>query len=134
MKFTISTQELNYLLNKIQNVVSPKPAMPLLVNFLIEAYNDELILTATDLTVGIRCYLTDVSIHEEGASTLPAKKFAQLLRELPHPSIEIATNSNEVTQIIAGTSRFKINGMSKNDFPQSSRSFKLFLFPFRKKS
>lgn len=116
MKFIISTQELNYLINKIQNVVNQKPTIPILSNFLIEAGNDELILTATDLTVGIRCS-TEAQILEEGATTLPAKRLAQLIRELTAANVEISTNSHEVTSLAAGTSRFKLNGMSKNEFP-----------------
>src|SRR4051794_35087946 len=111
MKFVLSTQELNYLINKIQNVVSQKPAVPILSNFLIEAFNNEITLTATDLTVGIRCN-TETKILEEGATTLPAKRFAQLIRELTALNVEISSNPNEVTTIIAGTSRFKLNGMS----------------------
>ncbi len=65
MKFIISLAEINKLLGKIQNVVAQKPTIPILSNFLIEAANDELVLTATDLTVGIRCY-TEAKILEEG--------------------------------------------------------------------
>jgi DNA polymerase-3 subunit beta len=117
MKFIISTQELNQLISKIQNIVNLKPTIPILSNFLIEASNDELILTATDLTVGIRCHTTEVEILEEGATTLPAKKLAQLVRELTAAQIEISSNSNEVTTLVAGSSRFKLNGMSKHEFP-----------------
>lgn len=116
MKFVISTQELNYLLSKIQNVVSQKPTIPILSNFLLEVLNDELILTATDFNVGIRCH-TDAKIIEEGGTTLPVKKFSQLMRELSTLNVEISASSNEVTTIVAGTSRFKLNGMSKNEFP-----------------
>lgn len=116
MKFVISTQELNYLISKILNVVAQKPTIPILSNFLLEAYNDELILTATDLTVGIRCH-TEAKILEEGATTLPAKRLAQLIRELTAVNVEVSTNSNEVTTIVAGTSRFKLNGMSKAEYP-----------------
>lgn len=116
MKFTISTQELNYLINKIQNVVPLKPTVPILANFLIEASNDELILTATDLAVSIRCN-TDAAIEEEGATTLPAKRFSQLVRELTAVNVEISTNSHETTTLIAGTSRFKVNGMNKETYP-----------------
>lgn len=116
MKFVISTQELNYLINKIQNVVPQKPTIPILTNFLIEAGNDELVLTATDLTVGIRCN-TEVKILEEGATTLPAKRLAQLVRELTTANVEISSNSHEITTLVAGTSRFKLNGMSKEEYP-----------------
>lgn len=116
MKFIISTHELNNLINKIQNVVPQKPTIPILTNFLIEASNDELILTATDLMVSIRCQ-AEAKILEEGATTLPAKRLAQLIRELTTASIEIASNSHEITTLIAGTSRFKLNGMSGTEFP-----------------
>ncbi len=116
MKFVISTQELNYLLSKLLNVVSPKPTVPLLSNFLIEASNDELVLTASDLTVGIRCY-TEAQILEEGATTLPAKRFAQLIRELTSPNVEISSNAHDITTVISNSSRFKLNGMNKSGFP-----------------
>jgi DNA polymerase-3 subunit beta len=116
MKFVLSTQELNYLISKIQNVVAQKATIPILSNFLIEARNNEITLTATDLTVGIRCN-TEAKIIEEGATTLPAKRFAQLMRELTVMNVEIACNPNEVTTIVAGTSRFKLNGMGKKEFP-----------------
>lgn len=116
MKFVISTQEFNFLINKCLNVVSAKATVPILSNLLIEAINDELIITATDLTVGIRCF-TEAKILEEGATTLPAKKLAQLVRELTSLNVEVSTNANEVTEIVANTSRFKLVGMNKAEFP-----------------
>lgn len=116
MKFTISTQELNYLLGKIEKVISPKPTIPILSNFLLEAYNDELILTASDLAVSIKCY-TETKILEEGATTLPAKRFAQLIRELTSTDLEVTSNEHDITTITSNASRFKINGMNKSSFP-----------------
>jgi DNA polymerase III subunit beta len=117
MKFVISTQELNFLINKCQSVVSSqKGTIPILSNFLIEALNDELIITATDLTVGVRCF-TEAKILEEGATTLPARRFAQLIRELTSVNVEITTDNNEITEIVADSSRFKLNGMGKKEFP-----------------
>lgn len=116
MKFVISTQELNYLISKIQNVVPAKPTIPILTNFLIEASNDELTLIATDLTVGIRCN-TEAKILEEGSTTLPARRLAQLLRELTTANVELSSNAQEITTLVSGTSRFKLNGMSKEEYP-----------------
>lgn len=116
MKFVISTQELNYLIGKVFNVVSPKATVPILSTILIEAKNGELILTATDLTVGIRCF-TEAKILEEGAITLPAKRFAQLVRELTALNVEISSNQHDIVEIIANSSRFKMHGMSSNQFP-----------------
>lgn len=116
MKFVISRLELATLLSKLQNVVSQKATIPVLNNFLLEAANDELVLSATDLTVGLRCY-TDTKVLQEGATTLPVKKFAQLVRELTCANLEISSNENSITEITADSSRFRLNGMSKNEFP-----------------
>ncbi len=116
MKFVISTQELNYLINKIQNIIPLKPTVPILTNFLIEASKEGLTLTATDLMVGIRCN-TEVNILEEGSTTLPAKKLGQLVRELTAANVEISSNSNQITTVISGTSKFKLNGIGKNEYP-----------------
>lgn len=116
MKFIISTQEFNYLIGKVQRVVPLKPTVPLLGNVLLEAKGGIITLTATDVMVGIRC-TTEAKILEEGATTLPAKKLAGLTKELSAINLEITTNEHEVTEIIAGTSRFLLNGMSKKEFP-----------------
>lgn len=117
MHFIISTQELNYLINKCQNVAGQKATIPILSNILFEAKNGELIVTATDLTVGIRC-TTEVKILEEGSTTLPSKKLASLVRELTAANVEVTTNSNHVTEIVADSSRFRLHGMSRSEYPE----------------
>lgn len=116
MKFVISTQEFNFLISKCQHVVPPNPTMPVLSNILIEAKNGELTLTATDLTVGVRCF-TEAKILEEGSTTLPAKKLGSLIRELTAMNVEFTTNENHVTEIIADSSKFKLHGMAGSQFP-----------------
>ena len=116
MKFVIATQELNQMINKCLNVIAQKAAIPILSNLLIEAVGGRLIVTATDLTVGVRC-VADAKILEEGGTALPGKKLSQLIRELTAANIEVTTNTHEVTEIVANDSRFKLHGMSKNEFP-----------------
>lgn len=116
MKFVIATQELNYLVNKCQNVIPQKSTIPLLANFMIEAKDGHVFITATDLTVGARCF-TEAKILEEGKTTVPAKKLASLLRELTVINLEFYTNDKNVTEIIADSSRFKLHGMGCDEFP-----------------
>ena len=116
MKFVMSRQELVKLMGRIQSVVSTKPAIPILSNILVEAYADQIILSATDLTVSIRTY-SDAKVLEEGAITVPAKHFFSLIRELTSPQVEISVGSDEIVQVVAGSAHFKINGMGKAEFP-----------------
>jgi DNA polymerase-3 subunit beta len=116
MKFIVSKNELTSLIGKIQNVVPSKPALPILSNVLIEAVADQLIISATDLTVSMRA-VCEAKVLEEGAIALPAKKFFQLIRELTAPQVEIHSATSEIAFITAGTSNFRIQGMHKSEFP-----------------
>lgn len=116
MKAVISKIDLVNLIGKIQSIVAAKPAIPILSNVLIEAVDDQLIVSATDLTVSMRCFV-EAKVVEEGAIALPARRFFQLVRELTAPQVKISAQTNEVAEITTGTSVFKINGMSKAEFP-----------------
>ena len=116
MKAVISKDELVSLIGKIQSIVANKPAIPILANVLIEAIDDQLILSATDLTTSMRCY-ADAKIVEEGAIALPAKRFFHLIREITSPQIKISCESDDIAEITAGSSVFRINGMNKTEFP-----------------
>ncbi len=116
MKVIIPRLDLVSLIGKIQNIVAAKPSIPILANVLIEAIDDQLIISATDLTVSIRAY-AEAKVVEEGAITLPARRFFQLIRELTSSTIEIHSSLTDMASINAGTSHFKVNGMHKNEFP-----------------
>lgn len=117
MTFFIPTQELNFLINKIQNVVPAKPAVPILANILLELKDGLLTLTATDLTVGICCQ-TEVKMLKEGRITLPAKRFSQLVRELTAPQVQFTLQDNQMVEILAGTSKFRLHGVSPEPYPE----------------
>jgi DNA polymerase III subunit beta len=118
VKFVIAKQQLLELIGTVQNVVtSPqRAAIPILANVLVEAANDELVFTTTDMKVGIRCY-TEAKILEEGATTLPARRFFQLVRELPDVNVQVSTSADHVTTIVAGASRFRLHGLGRAEFP-----------------
>jgi DNA polymerase-3 subunit beta len=119
MDAVIAKNDLVNLIGKIQNIVPLKPSVPIIANILVEAIDDQIIVTSTDLTISMRCYM-DATVVEEGSIALPAKRFFQLVRELTSPQIKISTHSNEIAEIIAGASMFKINGMNKAEFPTFS--------------
>lgn len=116
MKAVISKLDLVNLIGKIQSIVSAKPAIPILSNVLLEAIDDQLIVSATDLTVSMRCYV-EAKVVEEGAIALPARRFFQLVRELTSSQVKISAQTNEIAEITTGTSVFKIHGMNKGEFP-----------------
>ncbi len=116
MKAVIAKGDLVNLIGKMQSIVAAKPSIPILANVLIEAIDDQIVISGTDLMVSMRCYM-DAKVIEEGSIALPARRFFQLVRELTSPQVKISTQTNEIAEITTGTSIFKINGMNKAEFP-----------------
>ncbi|MCH9625639.1 MAG: Beta sliding clamp [Chlamydiales bacterium] len=116
MKFVISRNELSQLIRKIQNIVPQNASIPILSHFLIEADEGELVFTATDLVVGTRCRVP-AKIYEKGSLSVPSKRFFQLVKELTEPNIEMLAADGEMVEIQAGSSRFRLNGMDKEEYP-----------------
>src|SRR5688500_8905383 len=107
MKTVVAKLDLINMIGKMQNIVPLKPASPILANVLLEAIDDQLIVSATDLSVSMRCYV-DAKVIEEGAIALPAKRLFQLIRELTVPQVKISAQTHEAAEITTGTAVFKI--------------------------
>ncbi len=116
MKFSIQRESFSSLIGKIQGVIPSKAVIPILANVLIEAKDNQITVTATDLTVSIRSSL-EGTVFEEGGIALPARRFFQLIRELRAPEVHFETSSNNIAIITSGSSHFRINGLEKSEFP-----------------
>ncbi|MGB4520861.1 MAG: DNA polymerase III subunit beta [Candidatus Omnitrophota bacterium] len=117
MKFKIKKDVLLDGIQTVQNVITPKSTLPILMNILIETSGDKLKLTATDLDVGITC-LIPVNIQEPGAISIPAKRFGDIIRELPEEDVSLSTKKNNLIIIETELCQFKIMGLPKEEFPK----------------
>jgi DNA polymerase-3 subunit beta len=117
MKIRINKSVLINGIQTVQNVISAKSALPILSNILLEAQNDKLRLTATDLDIGISCAIP-VNCLELGAITVPAKRFGDIIKELPSDEVSISVKKNNMVVIEAGLCQFKIMGLGKEEFPK----------------
>lgn len=117
MHFIIPQSQLVELIGKIQSIIPSKTVLPILSNILIEAEENSLTIKATDLTVSLILH-TDAKVLKKGSTALPARKFFQLIRELTAPYVEIEATEDLNIIIKAGSSRFRLCGMDKNEFPK----------------
>src|SRR5205809_5007921 len=117
MEFTVSKADLVRELNLSQGVVEKKTTIPILSNILIEAKGSRVVLTATDLELGIRCSCP-AKVKKEGAGTVPAKKLLDYVRLLPDGDVSMKFQENHWANITCGRSRTKIAGMSRESFPE----------------
>src|SRR5260370_4283081 len=117
MEFTVSKADLVRELTLSEGVVEKKSTIPILSNILMEAKGGRVILTATDLELGIRCSCP-AKVKKEGAGTVPAKKLLDFVRLLPDTDITIKFLENHWANITCGRSRTKMAGMSRESFPE----------------
>lgn len=117
MELKIKRDDFLKALALTQNIVEKKSTMPILANVLLEAKNKTLRINATDLEVGVSVVCPAEGI-KEGKVTVLAKGLFDIIRELPNELISIKQGENNWLSIICGKSRFKIAGMSFEEFPQ----------------
>jgi DNA polymerase-3 subunit beta len=116
MKFKINQDHFSNGLQQVLNVVGSRATMPILSNVLIEAEEGHISLTTTNLDLGIRCRIK-ADVSEPGGITLPVRKLATIVRELPQNEVFIETGDNNQAKITSGGSLFKIMGISTEEFP-----------------
>ena len=117
MKFKTQKEVLLNGIQIVQNVVTPKAALPILSNILIESQANSIRLTATDLDVGISCVIP-VNIQEAGAITLPAKRFGDIVKELPESDVIFGVKKNNQVVIETESCQFKVMGLAREEFPK----------------
>jgi DNA polymerase III subunit beta len=116
MNFRITKENFLSGLTQVLNVVSARTTLPILSNVLIEARGDEIIFTTTDLDVGV-VGRVPAEVESEGSTTLPARKLATIIRELPEAEISVSVDNENVASVRCGPSFFKILGLSHDEFP-----------------
>lgn len=116
MKFKINRDHFSNGLAQVLNVVGSKATMPILSNVLIEADKDFILLTTTNLDLGIRCKIK-AEVKEGGAVTLPVKRLASIVRDLPNVDVSLDASPNHQVKITSGGSNFRIMGIGKEEFP-----------------
>lgn len=116
MKFKINRDHFANGLAQVLNVVGSKATMPILSNVLIEAEKDQISLTTTNLDLGIRCKIK-AEVKEKGSVTLPVKRLATIVRELPNTDVTFDASPNHQVKLTSGGSNFRIMGIAKDEFP-----------------
>ncbi len=120
MKLKINQNELNKSINIVQKAVSARTPLPILSGILIEAKNNMLILTATDLDLGIKTY-SPCEVEEEGAIVVQSKLIGDFVRKLPSNSyVNIETMENNNIEIKCLNSEINMLGNSASEYPENT--------------
>jgi len=117
MKTSILQQQLSHGLGVVSRAVSPRSTLPVLGNILVATDGNRLRLSATNLELGITCWIP-AKITEEGAVTVPARTYTDLINALPNDSVDLRLNTRTQTlNVHCGTNITDIKGIDAQEFP-----------------
>ncbi len=123
MKFKVTKALIFKSLTHLQGIVDKKNTLPILSNILIEASNNNLILSSTDMDISIIEKIS-CDIIEEGSTTINAQLFYDIVRKLQDDSeIEVISNDGKILTIRSNETRFSLACLPKEDFPIIEQSF-----------
>jgi len=120
MKINVERGAFLKALSHVQSVVERRNTIPILSNVLIEAGKGELKLTATDLDIEIVEGLP-ADVLRNGSATAPAHMLYDIVRKLPDGAqvqVELLSSEGGRLAVSAGTSRFELSCLPREDFPQ----------------
>lgn len=116
MRLVLSKNLLASQMQIVAKAIPTRSANPNLEGVHLECDGEKLILTATNLELGIKTQLS--AAHQEtGKVVLPAKA-VDIIRHLPGETVHIDVNmDNFSTQITSEPANFQIYGYSADDYP-----------------
>ena len=115
MKFICSQESLLHGIQIVQKGISTKIGLPIYNGILFEVSNNKIHLFATDLEIGIDCYIP-AQVIESGSVVIPNKIIGELVRKFPEGNIEIESLDNNNIIIRENSSTYKILGFSGEEF------------------
>jgi DNA polymerase-3 subunit beta len=117
MKVNVLQENLVRGLSIVSRAVSPRSTLPVLSNVLIASDEGRLRLSATNLELGITCWI-GAKIEEEGSTTVPARTFSDLVGTLPQEQVSLNLNaSTQTLNVRCGASNTDIKCIDAQEFP-----------------
>jgi DNA polymerase-3 subunit beta len=117
MNISVMQENLARGLGVVSRAVSSRATLPVLANVLLKTENNGLKLTATNLEIGINCWVPG-KVEDEGEITVPAKLLTDLVMSLPNQRIDLQLSPKDRTlKVNCGSSRASIKGIDADEFP-----------------
>ena len=117
MRVSCFQENLSKGLSIVGRAVSARSTLPVLGNILLEAKNDQLRLAATNLEIGINCWI-GARVDDEGAVTVPSRLLAEFVNSLPPEQIELELSvRSQSLHLRCANFDANIKGIDAQEFP-----------------
>ena len=117
MKVSVLQENLAHGLSIVSRAVAPRTTLPVLANVLVATDEGRLRLSATNLEIGITCWI-GAKISEEGSTTVPARTFSDLVSTLPDGQVDMdLVVQTQTLHVRSGASNTDIKCIDAQEFP-----------------
>ncbi|GAB4541820.1 MAG: DNA polymerase III subunit beta [Anaerolineales bacterium] len=117
MKVTVLQENLARGLSVVSRAVSPRSTLPVLSNVLIATDEGRLRLSATNLELGITCWIA-ARVDEDGSTTVPSRTFSDLVNTLPSEQVQLHLDvKTQSLHVQGGASNNDIKCIDAQEFP-----------------
>lgn len=117
MKVSCLQENLAKGLSIVSRAVASRSTLPVLGNILLASDNGRLRLSATNLELGVTCWI-GAKIEEEGSTTLPAKTLVDLVNTLPQEPVQMnLVVRTQTINLKCGRIQTNIKGIDAQEFP-----------------
>lgn len=125
MHVVVAKKDLLRVLARCQGVADKKSTMPVLGNVLLQAADNVLRLSATDLVLAVSGGV-DAEIEKPGSVAVGAKDLFERVRMMPEGqlALEVDDNSTMVIRATSSARRYTIHGVPGEEFPSLPRADK----------
>ena len=123
MKLTIERSDIWRGIDTILDAVASKPAQPVLSNILVEAEEDRLTLSSSDLDLSMRTRI-QANVEQPGRITVPARTFAEIAREWPEAQLSLSMDNGRLVisgplgEPDSGEGRYVLATSPPDEFPE----------------
>lgn len=118
MHFVSQREHLLKALQMIMGAVERKHTMAILANVHLEVYSHQLLLTTTDLDIELEASVILAQPAEVGTTTVSARKFLDIVRNLPAEAAVECSLQEQKLRIQCGKSRFSLTTLSAEEYPR----------------
>ena len=117
MKISCDREQLLHAFQTVATVAPQRSPKPILQNVKLDASNDGVILSATDLEVGVRYFVEGVDVQSPGGVVLSVSRFGSILRESTDETLHLEADGQSAT-IRGERSQFRLSTENPAEFPQ----------------
>ncbi len=116
MKVTCTLDHLKESLRKLEGIVKSNLSLPILENILIEAKEETLFFSATNLEIGVITQVVS-KVEHEGSIVVPPKLVQGFLNAISGDSNVLMESENNRLFLKCGSSKTSLNGLNSSEFP-----------------